>query len=77
MVSLDSEDEKDDNFTELMAARSKFTNKRIYWQDICNLETLDDDELEGSAGEPPKVPLCRRGTNLLDMIYRRTQGSIT
>jgi len=74
MVSLDSEDEKDDNVTELMAARSKFTNKRIYWQDICKLETLDDDELEGSAGEPPKVPLCRRGTNLLDMIYEENSG---
>lgn len=31
MVSLDSEDEKDENVTALVEARSKFTNKRIYW----------------------------------------------
>jgi hypothetical protein len=58
MVSLDSEDEKDDNTTELMEVRSKFTNKKIYWQDICKLETLSDEDLKIKEGEDPKIALC-------------------
>lgn len=59
-----------ENLTEIEWIRGNFTDKKIYWQDICKLEVIEtQDEEDIEAGEAPKIPLCMRGYHPLNFIY--------
>ena len=54
--------------------RANFPSKRIYWEDICMLETIASPDSDDSDSEDPREPLCDRGLKPLNFIYELDSG---
>jgi hypothetical protein len=59
--------------TYLEDLRANFPNRRIYWEDICTLETIASPDSDDSDSEP-REPLCDRGLRPLNFIFELESG---